>query len=247
MEIKALDILFRLLTAHFLADFILQPDSWVKDRQKHQLQSKYFWLHITIVGITTYVLLGDWDNWQAPSIIVITHLLIDVVKILSKKDNTTAFVLDQLAHILVIMLVWLWITDQWQWATTLLGLAFEDERIWLVLLGFLINTLPLAVLIRYLTNRWSEEISEEGTKAKGVPSLKNAGKWIGIMERLLIFTFILFNEFRAIGFLLAAKSVFRFGDLKDASDRKKTEYILIGTLISFASSILVGLVVKGLM
>ncbi|MFV0501856.1 MAG: hypothetical protein ACK5MH_09735 [Bacteroidales bacterium] len=43
-----------------------------------------------------------------------------------------------------------------------------------------------------------------------------------------------------IGFLLAAKSIFRFGDLKDSKDRKLTEYILIGTLLSFAVAIATG-------
>jgi hypothetical protein len=41
----------------------------------------------------------------------------------------------------------------------------------------------------------------------------------------------------AVGFLLAAKSVFRFGDLKDDHDRMRTEYVLIGTLLSFGIAI----------
>ena len=44
-----------------------------------------------------------------------------------------------------------------------------------------------------------------------------------------------------VGFLIAAKSVFRFGDLSKAKDRKLTEYILIGTLLSFGLAILFGL------
>jgi len=44
-----------------------------------------------------------------------------------------------------------------------------------------------------------------------------------------------------VGFLLTAKSVFRFGDLKESKDRKLTEYILIGTLLSFGIAIIVGL------
>jgi hypothetical protein len=43
-------------------------------------------------------------------------------------------------------------------------------------------------------------------------------------------------------FLLAAKSIFRFGDLKKVKDRKLTEYVLIGTLLSFGIAILVGLI-----
>ncbi len=75
-------------------------------------------------------------------------------------------------------------------------------------------------------------------------SLKDAGKWIGIIERILVLTFTLAGKYEAIGFLLAAKSVFRFGDLKEAKDRKRTEYILIGTLLSFTISIMLGLIIN---
>ena len=53
--------------------------------------------------------------------------------------------------------------------------------------------------------------------------------------------FIITNNWQGIGFLLAAKSVFRFGDLSRSEDRKLTEYILIGTLLSFGLAILVGM------
>ncbi|MGD9200946.1 MAG: DUF3307 domain-containing protein, partial [Chitinispirillia bacterium] len=78
-------------------------------------------------------------------------------------------------------------------------------------------------------------------QAKG---LEDAGKWIGIIERVLIFTFIIVNQLNVIGFLIAAKSVFRFGDLKDSTDQKKTEYIIIGTFLSFTIAICIGLAVK---
>ena len=74
----------------------------------------------------------------------------------------------------------------------------------------------------------------------GLETLQNAGKWIGILERLMIFGFILLGKWEGIGFLLAAKSVFRFGDLKDARDMKLTEYVLIGTLLSFGMAMLLG-------
>ena len=81
-------------------------------------------------------------------------------------------------------------------------------------------------------SKWSleEDNSED--------SLESAGKYIGILERL--FVFILLNQWSAIGLLIAAKSVFRFGDLSRAKDRKLTEYILIGTLISFGLAIFIG-------
>ena len=63
------------------------------------------------------------------------------------------------------------------------------------------------------------------------------------IERILIFTFILIKQWPAIGFLIAAKSVFRFGELKEGKERKKTEYILIGTLLSFTFAIIVGILI----
>jgi len=54
---------------------------------------------------------------------------------------------------------------------------------------------------------------------------------------LFIFLFIVINYWQGIGFLLAAKSIFRFGDLTKSEDRNLTEYILIGTLLSFGIAI----------
>jgi hypothetical protein len=75
----------------------------------------------------------------------------------------------------------------------------------------------------------------------GVNSLKNAGKWIGMLERLFVFIFIIIKHWEAVGFLLTAKSVFRFGDLCKAKNMKLIAYVLIGTLLSFGIAILTGL------
>ena len=54
------------------------------------------------------------------------------------------------------------------------------------------------------------------------------------MERTLILLFILSGQPAGVGFLVTAKSVFHFGDLKDHEDRMEAEYIIIGTMLSFA-------------
>ena len=64
------------------------------------------------------------------------------------------------------------------------------------------------------------------------------------MERLLILVFVLLGKWEGVGFLLAAKSVFRFGDLKEAHDMRLTEYVLIGTLLSFGIAIFVALLAQ---
>ena len=74
--------------------------------------------------------------------------------------------------------------------------------------------------------------------------LPNAGTLIGYLERVLILTFILIDQFAAIGFLLAAKSIMRFGSASGSNHRKLTEYVIVGTLSSFTIAIFIGLAVK---
>ncbi|MGL4513658.1 MAG: hypothetical protein ACRCT8_11265 [Lacipirellulaceae bacterium] len=70
------------------------------------------------------------------------------------------------------------------------------------------------------------------------------GAMIGRLERLLIYLFVMAGEPGAIGFLIAAKSVFRFGELSDKANRLEAEYITIGTLMSFAVGLTLSLGVQ---
>jgi len=48
----------------------------------------------------------------------------------------------------------------------------------------------------------------------------------------------------AVGFLVAAKSILRFGELSNEDNRRLTEYIIIGTFMSFAYAVVVSLIVR---
>lgn len=70
--------------------------------------------------------------------------------------------------------------------------------------------------------------------ASGLPGgFPDGGKMIGRLERLLIFLFVLAAAPTAIGFLVTAKSILRFREIKDHDSQKQAEYIIIGTLMSF--------------
>lgn len=120
--------------------------------------------------------------------------------------------------------------------------------------AFLLILRPTSFAIRTIIEKWSPngpiqenpQFLKNGSEG-GLQSLKNAGEYIGYLERTLILIFILVNRWEGVGFLLAAKSIFRFGDLKDSKDMKLTEYMLIGTLLSFASAIFVALIALHLM
>ena len=59
---------------------------------------------------------------------------------------------------------------------------------------------------------------------------------------------ILLSQYEAIGLLVAAKSILRFVESKNSEDvQKKSEYVIIGTLISFGLTLMIGLTTKYLL
>ncbi|MCI4670716.1 MAG: hypothetical protein MRZ79_21455 [Bacteroidia bacterium] len=111
----------------------------------------------------------------------------------------------------------------------------HKSEFWLLALGYFIIWGPTGYIMKIITIPWQRELPK---KNKGLP---NAGRWIGILERTLVLSFVLINSVSAIGLLIAAKSVLRFGEIKEADNRKEAEYILIGTLLSFTIAIAVGI------
>jgi len=230
----ALNLLLRLLIAHLLTDFVLQPTSWVKEKKQKKHRSPKLYLHVLIAGFTAYLFSGLWHNWWLPLIIIITHFFIDLWK-LNRRENLTYFLLDQLFHILVVIALWIGISFDLHTVWAYLSALAQNTKFWLIVTGYVLVTWPLGYIIGMATEKWRDaaEVNKEG--------LAKAGVWIGFFERLLILTFIISNQFAAVGFLIAAKSILRFSDKENT--QKKTEYVLIGTLMSFAAAAIIGIVI----
>lgn len=233
-------ILFiKLLLAHLLGDFIWQPNSWVAHKEAHKHKSIYLYLHILLHGILAAVLAGEISFIPYAVLIAITHGIIDLIKLhfQKSKNKRTWFVVDQIAHLLILIGITLLYENE------NIDFLWFDNRFWILLTGILLVTKPASIFIKTIISIWSPE-SQNSHQDN---SLASAGNYIGILERLLTVCFILTGHFEAIGFLLAAKSIFRFGDLKEAKDRKLTEYVMIGTLISFGIAIITGLILQALL
>lgn len=172
-------------------------------------------------------------------LITLTHGVIDAIKLNFQKPETKRswFVADQIAHILILIGIML------LYGNKSIIYFWQNNEFWMLLTGIVFITKPVSIIIKTIISIWSPENENSPTDN----SLANAGNYIGILERLFIFCFILTGHFEAIGFLLAAKSIFRFGDLNEAKDRKLNEYVLIGTLISFGIAVLAGLIVQALL
>lgn len=250
-------ILVKLLIAHCLTDFVLQPNKWVSHKRLRGWRSKYLWYHTALTIAVAILILSDY-NWLGSILFIgLTHFFIDGLKIAAEKKlsaKTNAgfylFTADQLMHIIVIVMVWLFKIDGWQHFYLAFTTVLNTYVIALKLLGYLIVMGPVGYFIHYLTRRWVSELNAHD-------SLADAGKWIGILERVLVLTLVYINQFAGIGFLIAAKSVLRVTDRpgrpvaeptleKPFSSRKHTEYVLIGTFLSFSIAIVTGLIINSL-
>ena len=171
---------------------------------------------------------------------------------IKEEDNTAAYFLalffaDQLLHIIIIFIVG-HITsvefngiNQFLIENLLLGNAINYNQLKKLLIilyssfsGMYLVPLFLDVLYKKIDN-YSDAIDSllaEDVGDKSIPFIKDVktGKWIGVLERLLVSTALILSQIQLIGFILAAKSLARF---KQMDKKVFSEYFLIGTLISF--------------
>jgi len=228
-----MSIFIKLLLAHLIGDFLLQPSSWVAHKEENKAKSKYLYIHVLLHFAITMLLLWNLSYWKIALLITLSHYIIDVSKLYASslfKHQNIPFFIDQLLH-LIILYCCAFYTDLWAHTASLF-----DQLDWSLVTAVVFVTFPSAIIMGKLLERMADQIDDDHE------SLPNAGKYIGIIERVFVLIFIVLGNWASIGLLITAKSVFRFNDLKESNNRKLTEYILIGTLLSFGLAIVTGLI-----
>ncbi len=235
----ALSLFVRLLIAHLLGDFVFQRKSWITSRYAKKWQSPYLYLNAAIVALLSWALSGFHHVWVIPLFIFGAHALTDLFKSYAP-DSVAIFFTNQALHILATALAVMLYLPYLQQGFTCCGFLFGNMELWIYIGAYLLVLWPMGIIIAQFTRQWQLESNQ-------TEGLKDAGRYIGMLERLLILTFIFASQFSAIGFLIAAKSILRFGDIHESNNRKGAEYILLGTMISFAGAIFTGLTAQWLM
>ncbi len=213
-----------LLFAHVLADFVFQTDWMIANKSRVAGMAA----HIGTVLLTAVTATGALH----PALLALAaaHLAFDILKTASGKGGVSPFLIDQAAHFASLVAVALWVPGLWStgiWAARLPPAAADALPAMMALAaGFILATRAGGFAVGLLMAPYADTVPA---------GLTNAGRLIGTLERGLIFLFVLTDQAYGIGFLIAAKSVLRFGAVND--DRKASEYIIIGTLASFAWAI----------
>lgn len=232
-------VFIKLILAHVITDFLLQPRRLVELKTRSITWSAFhagifclFALLLFSSGLTMTITISI-------LLIGVLHFTIDTVKTRFFDDSPTSFITDQALHVLVIGAATLAILKMAPQTVIEMIIYWLDSPKFLVIVSALIiATAGGAVFISTIMRSFLQQLPED-TQIGG---LKSAGLYIGIFERLIVLALTLTGNFIGIGIIFAAKSVIRFPEA--SSEKHFAEYYLIGTLTSFAIALLIGLVAR---
>lgn len=163
------------------------------------------------------------------------------------------FVLDQLAHLVVLVVLWygvLWAAPATPFWNDLAGRFAQGAgpeavgRVTLVAIVLLdlaiFNIRAASLMIGTLVRAPQPVPAGNGAGATPTSSVPEArvGAVIGMLERITVVALVLVGQYAAIGLVVTAKTIARFRQL---DDRQFAEYYLLGTLASIATAILTGM------
>ena len=228
------EILILQLIAHLGADYFFQTNKLAEVKNDLGFKSKFLVWHTLIVFGLSWLLSFQLHFFIGAGIIAITHYLIDGIKAKFNQHpqiGRYVFYIDQILHLSIIVIVVL-LFDKYH-GLQMYWVPPVSLKILAVLAAYLLCLKPANVVVKEVFRSAQLEIISAN-------ELPNAGKLIGILERLLTLTFILIGQFGAVGFLIAAKSVLRYRE----DETLKTEYVLIGTMLSFGIAIVLGIIVR---
>lgn len=103
----------------------------------------------------------------------------------------------------------------------------------IILVALALAWWPAAAVVRNLL----ATIDLGGGKELPRPGL---GRWIGRFERTLIVVLLIANAPTAVGLVVTAKSILRFPEITGHEPAIEPEYVLVGSLASWAIGVTIG-------
>ncbi|MBN1998925.1 DUF3307 domain-containing protein [candidate division KSB1 bacterium] len=228
-----------LLTAHLLTDYIFQHSEMVQQKKRKRFSS--FINHVCIYIITAFLLSVNWLSWKLVFVILlqaVLHLILDYIKVLLElKHPQLKLEIDLVDLLLHVAIIWFTVT-LWTPVYSDIKVPFNMSIPLIYYIRFCVFLSAIVLLTRGSTFFVRAVLGKVRTEKQ--LQADRTGRLIGNIERLLIFIFVLCNSPAAIGFIITAKSIARFEEIKE---KRFAEYYIIGTLTSTLIAIIVGKVV----
>ncbi|WP_373893627.1 DUF3307 domain-containing protein [Virgibacillus natechei] len=214
-----------------------------------------FWLHHLLEKKTTYFILDQFLHvlsiyvvlslfQQSPSIGALFHLFLAEGQVLAGDTKWIMlgilFILITFASAHFIAVVMSDLQEQKIEDSIAATLDLEDEhmkqlknKIHLTKSNFVINEAYKAKDANYTFQVQYQKYNNESENSRG--------KYIGILERILIMVFVVQNVFQGLALLIGMKTITRF---KQFEDKSFAEYYLIGTLLSLTIGIAIAFAIR---
>ncbi|MCB0451530.1 MAG: DUF3307 domain-containing protein [Aequorivita sp.] len=228
------ELLLLQFIAHLCLDYFFQTDKLAKQKNTTGFKSPFLYWHALVCFVLAWLFSLQISFVLAAGIISMTHFLIDGFKRHlnnSKYFGRYAFFIDQAAHLAILTLVVI-LFDKWYGIDPSINVSINFKYL-LMVTGYLVCLKPANIFIREVFKATEIQVSSDN-------EMPNAGKVIGVLERILTLTFIIIAQYSAVGFLIAAKSILRYGN----NETLKTEYVLIGTMLSFGIAVIAGIIIN---
>lgn len=237
-------VVLKLIAAHFLAWGRIQRRDWLPGAEFN------FWRAFrgtAVYGAIAFVLVLL-DNhlsklaailWLV-GITAAVRLVLDVVWGRYLKRSWSNLVALQVTDVLLICALTALAYDSNEFAYAVTS-ALQSPVTYGVFAAYAVSVWFGGALVRLVTGLLPARTEEERVGMDG------AGSIIGILERLLVTSFVLFwpaYGAAAIGLIFSAKSIARFPEMGKENGTRFAEYYLVGTLTSFTVAIGAGMIAR---
>ena len=225
-------MIMAMVLAHLVGDYVLQWDSLAAWKAR---ELKGVVVHCVVVTVVTwlFVLPFDADWWQGVALISGGHFVIDAFQQQVKLPIPALFrfVLDQVAHFAVIFGALIWGGYlAFVPMTVELVQHIQDERLLVYLLGYAFVTMPAWVVVKFVAYGLVRGTAPE------FPGVTN--KYVEILERLLITTFVSLGQFIIIPLVAVPRLVFEWPRVMGS---ERTAVYVVELLASIALAVAIGL------
>lgn len=240
-------ILLKLISAHLLAQVLIQPRDWLPGKAGQGFGLIRELRAAGAYAVIAYVLIvisgSPMGGVPLLALIAVTsaaRFLLGFVSGARISRSWLGFLGMQAAQLAAICAL----ASSWSDVGLPPGMspaALDSPRAYGLLVTFIASLWLGGVLVRLVT-----ALLPDGGAHKRV-GMEGAGSIIGILERLLITSLIVFwpeLDAAAIGLIFSAKSIARFPEMGKEDGAHFAEYYLVGSLTSFTVAIAAGLLAR---
>lgn len=234
-----------LLLAHLIGDFVLQTEKMATQKG---FILHWLFLHSLELGGVTWLLCWSWTAWPVVLAVFLTHMIFDWTKARLKGHPVKWYIIDQLGHLLTLWLCAVWMARQPEFEVMPIT-QWIPMPFFVLASAYLFVGRPLTIGMGLFLRPWQEELLKTNPQDDSgrVTGLTRSGEWIGNLERFFTLTCVLANQFILVGALLLAKSLLRYGELSRTGNRKRVDYVIIGTLGSIGLAVAVGVLARSVL